>query len=305
MAAGGVGIELHGRGGSAWRRRLSGKMDRLSLGLDFVYNIRYSLNGQTALAELSKGAVTPELDALERSGLHERIAERLRERIIDGRLQPGAHLNERVLCEQLQVSRTPLREAFRLLAGEGVIHLIPNRGAVVATLERAEVDHAFELMASLEALSGELAAQRATHAEIQAVRRLHTAMEQAHARHDLARYYRINRDIHALLVRSARNPVLAETHERLNARLQALRFRSNLNRDKWDAAVAEHARMVELLEARDARGLSALMRRHLRAKQATVTAQLDQLSQDATSAQPASVQTTAVRPMPAQASPSS
>lgn len=250
------------------------------------------------MAEPSKTAVTSELDALERSGLHERIAERLRERIIDGRLLPGAHLNERVLCEQLQVSRTPLREAFRMLAGEGVIHLIPNRGAVVATLDRAEVDHAFELMASLEALSGELAAQRATEAEIQAVRRLQTAMEQAHARHDLARYYRINRDIHALLVRSARNPVLAETHERLNARLQALRFRSNLNRDKWDAAVAEHARMVALLEARDARGLSTLMRRHLRAKQATVTAQLDAALRDSRVAQPDTTQAAAARHAP-------
>lgn len=272
--------------------------------MNFVYNIRNSSYRQTPLAEQSKTAAPPELDALERSGLHERIAERLRERIIDGRLLPGAHLNERVLCEQLQVSRTPLREAFRMLAGEGVIHLIPNRGAVVATLDRAEVDHAFELMASLEALSGELAAQRATEAEIQAVRRLQTAMEQAHTRHDLARYYRINRDIHTLLVRSARNPVLAETHERLNARLQALRFRSNLNRDKWDAAVAEHARMVELLEARDARGLSALMRRHLRAKQATVTAQLDAASRDAATPEPPSAQPAATRtPAAAQSTP--
>lgn len=225
--------------------------------------------------ESSLSDLPAELHALDRSGLHERIAERLRERIIEGGLAPGAHLNERVLCEQLQVSRTPLREAFRMLAGEGVIDLIPNRGAVVAGLDRAEVDHAFELMASLEALSGELAAQRATEAEMAALRRLQAGLEQAHANGDLPRYYRINRDIHAALVRCARNPVLAETHERLNARLQALRFRSNLNPDKWDAAMAEHARMVELLEARDARGLSSLMRKHLRSKQATVTAQLD------------------------------
>ena len=224
---------------------------------------------------MANPAAAPELTALERTVLHERIAERLRDLITDGSLAPGAHLNERVLCDQLQVSRTPLREAFRTLAGEGVIHLIPNRGAVVARLDRAEVDHAFELMASLEALSGELAAQRATAAEIQAIRRMHQTLVQAHARRDLNRYYRINRDIHAALVRCARNPMLAETHQRLNARLQALRFRSNLNPDKWDVAVAEHARMLELLEARDARGLAALMRKHLKAKQAVVTEQLD------------------------------
>jgi DNA-binding GntR family transcriptional regulator len=220
-------------------------------------------------------AAAPELTALDRTVLHERIAERLRDLIIDGSLAPGAHLNERVLCDQLQVSRTPLREAFRTLAGEGVIHLIPNRGAVVASLDRAEVDHAFELMAALEALSGELAAQRATEAEIQGIRRLHQSLVQAHTRRDLNRYYRINRDIHAALVRCARNPMLAETHQRLNARLQALRFRSNLNPDKWDVAIAEHARMIELLEARDARALGVLMRKHLKAKQAVVTEQLD------------------------------
>jgi DNA-binding GntR family transcriptional regulator len=231
----------------------------------------------------------PELSALDRSVLHERIAERLRELIIDGSLSPGSRLNERVLCDQLQVSRTPLREAFRTLAGEGVIHLIPNRGAIVARLERPEVDHAFELMASLEALSGELAAQRATEAEIHAIRRLQDALEQAHLRSDLNRYYRINREIHTALVGCARNPILAETHQRLNARLQALRFRSNLNQDKWDAAVTEHARMVDLLEARDSRGLSALMRRHLRAKQATVTAQLDAAPVDTPVATPARI----------------
>lgn len=220
-------------------------------------------------------AAVPELAALERTVLHERIAERLRDLITDGSLAPGAHLNERVLCDQLQVSRTPLREAFRTLAAEGVVHLIPNRGAVVAQLERPEVDHAFELMASLEALSGELAVQRATAAEIQAIRRMHQSLVQAHVRRDLNRYYRINRDIHAALVRCARNPMLTDTYQRLNARLQALRFRSNLNPDKWDVAVAEHARMLELLEARDARGLAALMRKHLKAKQAVVTEQLD------------------------------
>jgi DNA-binding GntR family transcriptional regulator len=220
-------------------------------------------------------AAATELTALDRTVLHERIAERLRDLIIDGSLAAGAHLNERVLCDQLQVSRTPLREAFRTLAGEGMIHLIPNRGAVVSSLGREDVDHAFELMASLEGLSGELAAQRATDSEIQAIRRLHQAMVQAHARRDLGRYYRINRDIHAALVRCTRNPLLADMHQRLNARLQALRFRSNLNPDKWDVAIAEHARMIELLEARDARALATLMRRHLKAKQAVVTAQLD------------------------------
>ncbi|RPH45926.1 MAG: GntR family transcriptional regulator [Burkholderiales bacterium] len=207
--------------------------------------------------------------------LHEAVAERLRELIVEGGLAPGAHLNERVLCERLGVSRTPLREAFRTLAGEGIVELQPNRGAVVATLSRADVEHAFELMAALEALAGGLAAARASVAERDELRALHFEMLAAHARRDLPTYYRLNSSIHRRLVACARNPVLAETYARLNARLQSLRFRSNLNRDKWDAAVAEHAAMIEALDAGDGERLAAVLRAHLDHKRATVLAQLD------------------------------
>lgn len=213
------------------------------------------------------------IGAVDRRALHEAVAERLRELIIDGTLPPGSHLNERVLCEQLQVSRTPLREAFRTLAGEGVVELLPNRGAVVASLSRADVQHAFEFMRVLEATAGELAARRATDAEIAAIGRLHADMTRAHARRNLPDYYRLNRDIHLALVRCARNPELESVYERLNARLQALRFRSNLNRDKWDAALREHADMMDALTRRDARKLSSLLKAHLDAKRDTVLAQ--------------------------------
>jgi DNA-binding GntR family transcriptional regulator len=215
------------------------------------------------------------LGAVDRRILHEVVADRLRELIIEGTLPGGAHLNERVLCAQLGVSRTPLREALRTLAGEGVIELLPNRGAAVAQLSREDVEHAFELMAALEALNGRLAAQRATQAEIGAVRALHVEMLAAHARLDLPAYYRLNREIHLRIARCARNPLLATTYERLNGRLHALRFRSNLDRDKWDAAVAEHGRMVDALAARDGDGLGALLREHLWNKRVAVLAQLD------------------------------
>lgn len=211
----------------------------------------------------------------DRRVLHEAVAERLRELIVEGVLAPGAHLNERVLCAQLAVSRTPLREAFRTLAGEGIVELMPNRGAIVATLSRTDVEHAFELMAALEALAGELAARRATAAERDELRALHYEMLAAHARRDLPAYYRLNSAVHQRIVACARNPELADTYARLNARLQALRFRSNLNRDKWDAAVAEHSAMIEALDAGDAACLSATLREHLDHKRATVLAQLD------------------------------
>jgi DNA-binding GntR family transcriptional regulator len=212
--------------------------------------------------------------AVNRLVLHEAVADQLRDLITEGVLAPGAHLNERVLCGELQVSRTPLREALRTLAAEGMVELLPNRGAMVAALSRRDVEHAFELMGALEGLAGELAAQRATPAEVDEIRALHFEMLAAHARRDLPAYYRFNRDIHRRIAACARNPVLDETHERLNARLQALRFRSNLNRDKWDTAVEEHDRMVDALADRDGARLGAVLRAHLENKLAAVLAQL-------------------------------
>lgn len=215
------------------------------------------------------------LAALDRRVLHEAVADRLRELIIEGVLAPGAHLNERLLCGQLAVSRTPLREALRTLAGEGFVELLPNRGAVVATLSREDVAHAFELMAALESLAGELAARRATDAEVDGIRALHAEMLAAHARRDLPAYYRCNREIHRRIVACARNPMLADAHARLGARLHAPRLRSNLERARWDDAVAQHGEMVAALGRRDGARLSAVLSAHLADKRATVLAQLD------------------------------
>ncbi len=205
-----------------------------------------------------------------RSTLPEAAAERLRTLIIEGRLAPGARLNERELSEQLGVSRTPLREAFRMLAADGLLVQLPNRGAQVVALSREDVGHAFEVMASLEGLAGELAATRVTDADLAELEALPADMEQAHARRDLPAYYRTNRAIHERINAIAGNPILTHTFRTLNARLHALRFRSNLVRAKWDQAVAEHRLMIDALAARDGERLRVLLVQHLRAKQRAV-----------------------------------
>ena len=119
---------------------------------------------------------------LARSTLPQAAAERLRALIVEGTLAPGTRLNERELSEQLGVSRTPLREAFRLLASEGLLDQLPNRGVQVAALSRDDVRQAFEVMAALEGLAGELAAARVTPADLADLEALQADLEQAHAR---------------------------------------------------------------------------------------------------------------------------
>jgi DNA-binding GntR family transcriptional regulator len=211
-----------------------------------------------------------EVISIPRPVLHQEVVQRLRQRLIEGAIAPGAKLNERELSEQLQVSRTPLREAIKALAAEGLVELLPNRGAVAALLSAEDVAHTFELIAGLEAQSGELAAARIDTAELAEIRAVHYEMLAAYTRRDLSAYYRLNAQIHDRINAAARNPVLQRTYVQVNARLQALRFRSNFDERKWQRAVAEHEAMIECLAARDAGGMRTLMLQHLQHKRDAV-----------------------------------
>jgi DNA-binding GntR family transcriptional regulator len=202
--------------------------------------------------------------------LHRAAGARLRRLIVEGVIAPGQKLNERALSEQLEVSRTPLREAIRMLAAEGLVELVPHRGAVAAQLSAEDVAHTFEVIAGLEGQSGQLAAERIAEHELDEIRALHFEMLAAHARRDLPTYYRLNAAIHDHVNAAARNPVLTHTYLTVNARLQALRFRSNFDQAKWDRAVREHERMVELLQARDGNALRKLLVAHLEHKRDAV-----------------------------------
>ena len=130
------------------------------------------------------------------------------------------------------------------------------------------------MLGALEGLSGQLACQRITDAEVTEIRALHFEMLAAHARRDLAAYYKINHVIHDRINAAAGNAVLTATYLQMNARIQNLRFRSNFNQDKWDAAMKEHSAMLDALERRDGQALHAILEHHLLTKRDTVVADL-------------------------------
>lgn len=209
---------------------------------------------------------------ISRLALHDQVAARLRTMLVEGRIAPGAKLLERELCAELHVSRTPLREAIKLLAAEGLVDLLPNRGAVAVKLTEADVLNAFEVLALLEGASGELAAERISNDELAGVRALHHEMKSCFARRDLSGYYRLNARIHTAINEAARNPVLSSTYRSINARVQALRFRTNQNVAKWKRAMKEHDLMLDALAAHDAATLRQLLVQHLHHKRDTVLA---------------------------------
>lgn len=194
------------------------------------------------------------------------LADRLREMIIEGELAPGTRLNERALCDRLGASRTPLREAFRLLAAEHLVELQPNRGAQVVSLSDDDIRESFEVMGALEGLAGDLACQRISAGDVAEIKALTFEMLACHARRDLPSYYRINRLIHQRITRAAGNALLSRVYTNLNQRIENLRFRSNFDQHKWDKAAREHGEMVDALEARDGARLCAILRHHLQEK---------------------------------------
>ncbi len=208
------------------------------------------------------------------AALHEQATQSLRQMLVEGRIAPGAKLNERELCEQLKVSRTPLREAIKTLAAEGLVELVPNRGAIAVELDEADILNTFEVMAGLEGLSGELAAQRVTPEELAEIQAMHYEMKAAYTRRDLSAYYRLNAAIHRAFNAAAKNPVLTATYTQVNARLQALRFRSNQDGEKWARAMQEHDRMVDALQKHDSAALRAELVAHLGHKRDVVVEQL-------------------------------
>lgn len=206
---------------------------------------------------------TPLVPKLERQRLHDTVVDHLRNLIVEAVLVPGTKLNERELCETLGISRTPLREALKVLAAEGLIEISPNRGASVSKMSETEIWETFELMSGLEAMSGELACDRITPVELAEIKALHYAMLACKAQNDLPGYYNRNQAIHDKINDAARNSVLRQTYLGLNRRLQALRFKSNFQPQKWDSAAHDHDEMIKALEARDGKRLAAVLRQHL------------------------------------------
>ena len=218
--------------------------------------------------------MSAEVISIPRASLHEQAATRLRQMLVEGAIAPGAKLNERELCELLQVSRTPLREAIKMLASEGLVELLPHRGAIAVALDEQAVRDTFEVMGGLEALSGELAAERITDEELAEIRATHYEMLAAYTRRDLSNYYRLNAQIHRAINAAAKNPVLSATYDRINARLQALRFRSNQDGEKWKRAMKEHDKMIEALSARDSSAMREVLLTHLNNKRDVVIDQI-------------------------------
>lgn len=209
-------------------------------------------------------------NVIERRSLHLELVERLRPLIVESQLKAGDKVPEKELCERFRVSRTPMREALKVLAAERLVRLEPNRGAWVTKVTIEEVEEVFPILGVLEALSGELACSNITDAEIRHIRQIHDQMMECYRDRDLAGYFRINQEIHRAILLAAKNQSLTNSCQALSARMQRARYAANLSEERWANAVGEHEQIIQSLEARDGKQLGEILRQHMKNKQDSV-----------------------------------
>ncbi len=212
-------------------------------------------------------------EPINRTALAVEITNRLRQMILEGQLQPGEKINEKLLTRQFGVSRTPLREAMKVLAADGLLDLIPHRGAVITRQSTSEMSEVFRVLAALESLAGELAAEQASDADLRNIAALTADLRQSYQDGDRPRYFSINQAIHQAILTATGNETLIRSHESIAFRVQRARYQANLTSDRWRAAVEEHEAIAAALHARDAQRSGQLMKAHLLRKFAAINMQ--------------------------------
>jgi DNA-binding GntR family transcriptional regulator len=219
-----------------------------------------------------------------RTGLHEQAATRLRTLIVRGDLKPGEQLLEADLSEALGISRTPLREALKQLAAEGLVELRLNRSAVVAPFRRDELTELFEAVSGIERCAAELAAARMVERDVERLEALQERIEWHHDRGELREYFETNQQIHSAIVGFARNAVLKATHDILLARVERARFFALSVHGRWDESVREHQDILAALKAGDADRAGRLLGHHVRRTGEIMASTLDSNADDASPA---------------------
>jgi DNA-binding GntR family transcriptional regulator len=196
--------------------------------------------------------------------LHGTLLDSLRALINQGDLAPGSRVPERALCQKFAVSRTPLREALKVLAAEGLVQLLPNRGARIASLDDTKLGHLFEVISMLESEGGRLAAARIGPAAVAEIQGMHYQMRAHFLRQELPEYFALNQAIHEAILSAADNPVLMSMYIGLSGRITRARYMANKMRpDRWQQAMDEHEAILAALCERDGERLAGLLVRHL------------------------------------------
>jgi DNA-binding GntR family transcriptional regulator len=226
------------------------------------------------------------MEPIRRLSLHEEVLLRVREMIVEGRWAPGEMIPELEISAALQVSRTPVREALKVLVAEGLLTTSPRRGASVKLVTPEEARDVLEATGDLEAAAGRRATQRASDATIKNIGRLHDRMLSAFEAGQRLPYFEANLAIHRAIVEAGGNLVVASLHATLIARMQRIRYACTNLPGNWQGAVDEHVEIIAALNARDGERLAQVLIAHMEGGWARVRAFVEAEAGNAKAAPP-------------------
>ncbi|WP_028401317.1 GntR family transcriptional regulator [Ectobacillus panaciterrae] len=201
-----------------------------------------------------------------RKSMEQVVYETIKTAILARKIAPGTQLVETMIAEKLQVSRTPIRNAIKKLQEEGLVIMVPNRGAFVMQPTREEIMQAFEFRTELECIAVPYAFKHITEQDIQALRQMIAQEMDAYKEKDILKYIRINKEFHSFLARKTKNKFLIESVETLLRKiniyliLYGVFYYVNLNEL---TNLQDHEKMIDLIERREAEQLQQLIREHL------------------------------------------
>lgn len=201
--------------------------------------------------------------AITRKQLHNELLTRLRDLIITGQIKEGTKIPEKELCDYFGISRTPLREALKVMAFEGLISLTHNRGATVRPLTLNDLREVFPIYAHLEVLAGELACKRLTNEEIDDLLHMHDKLVTLYDEDKFSQYIAMDELVHMRIESASSNPVLLRILQAVSGRVRRARYLVRAPRDRLKAAVEEHGRIMTALRDRDCDSLSQAIKIHV------------------------------------------
>lgn len=196
--------------------------------------------------------------------LYQEVAERLRERIFSHELPPGTWVDEQALAEQYGISRTPLREALKVLASEGLVTLKPRRGCYVTEISERDLDEVFSVMSMLEGECARASTEHASKADLERLQAIHVDLEKAAAANDINGFFEANQAFHHAIQEIADNRWLLHVIEDLRKVIKLSRHHSLFSEGRLEQSLAEHRGILDALLARDPAAAEARMREHIR-----------------------------------------
>lgn len=201
--------------------------------------------------------------AITRRQLHNELLARLRDLVITGKIKEGAKIPEKELCDYFGISRTPLREALKVMAFEGLISLTHNRGATVRSLTLKDLREVFPIYAHLEALAGQLACKHLTDGDLDDLQIMHEKLGALYDEDKFPQYVEVDELVHARIEAASSNPILLRMLQAVSGRVRRARYRVPAPRERMEETLDEHGRIMTALRDRDCESLARAIKLHV------------------------------------------